>query len=154
MLNEAVYHAYYGDQIKSACRHSIDLGAYQEAMLLYRDKLNLQQAVADRINEQMIGEAVKEKDDTAAILLNDLGKAYSDLGEAQKAIEYYEKSLSIDQAIYGDSHPVVAMSYNNLGTAYSASGEAQKAVGYFKRALSIRQAVIGGTTRMCMWQRA
>ena len=41
---------------------------------------------------------------------NNLGAAWADLGEARRAIEYYEQALAIDRQVYGDTHPNVASS--------------------------------------------
>ena len=43
-----------------------------------------------------------------ALDYNNLGAAWADLGEARRAIEYYEQALAIDRQVYGDTHPNVA----------------------------------------------
>ncbi|MGA1839569.1 MAG: tetratricopeptide repeat protein, partial [bacterium] len=65
------------------------------------------------------------------------------LGEAQKAIEYYEKALGIDLKVFGDKHRNVARDCNNLGSSYSTLGEAQMAMEYFEKALIILSEVYG-----------
>ena len=67
---------------------------------------------------------------------NNLGLAYRDLGDANKAISYYEQSLAIDLNVFGDQHPNVAIRYNNLGEAYRALGDAKKAIEYYEEGLS------------------
>ena len=42
---------------------------------------------------------------TVAIDLNNLGSAWDDLGDAKKAITYYERALAIDEKTYGKDHP-------------------------------------------------
>ena len=59
--------------------------------------------------------------------LNNIGSAWNALGEAQKALTYYEQALAIDIKTYGDQHPNVAICLNNIGSAWNALGEAQKA---------------------------
>ncbi|MGA1841058.1 MAG: tetratricopeptide repeat protein, partial [bacterium] len=142
-LKEAVYHALASDNIIPACRYSIDLGKYMEQLLLYEDKKNLQKKVADRITKKVIEEATSKKDDNIAELLNNLGITYYTLGEALKAIKYYEKALGIDLKVFGDKHPNVARDYNNLGSAYSYLGEVQKAIEYYEKALGIIMGVYG-----------
>ena len=141
LLQEAVYHALACGKIYSACKLAIFLGSYQKAMLLYRDKLMLQQAVADKITHRVVDEAKKGEKEIVAILLNSLGVAYLDLGDAQKSIKSFNQALSIYQAVFGDIHQCIATSYNNLGKAYRILGEAQKAIEFDKQALSIRKKV-------------
>ena len=142
-LREAVYHALASGNIRTACRHSVTLGKYLDHLLLYKDKQQLQQAVADNITEHVIEEAISQKDGDIGVLLNDLGLTYRALGDAYKAIEYYEKALEIDLKVFGDQHPSVAIRYNNLGGAYIDLGDAFKAIEYCEKALGILTAVYG-----------
>ena len=64
-----------------------------------------------------------------------LGIAYTNLGDFQKAIEYYEKSLEIVEAI-GDKDEESAC-YTNLGFAYNMLGDFQKAIEYSEKSLEI-----------------
>jgi tetratricopeptide (TPR) repeat protein len=142
-LQEVVYHALSSDNIRIACRHSITLGQYLENLLLYKDKQQVQQTVADRITEHVIEEAISQKDENISVLLNNLGNTYAALGDANKAIEYLEKALEIDLKVFGDRHPNVAIRYNNLGSAYRALGEANKAIEYYEKSLEIDLKVFG-----------
>jgi tetratricopeptide (TPR) repeat protein len=69
--------------------------------------------------------------------LGSLGNAYSNLGEVQRAIEFYEQALSIAREI-GDRHNEGA-SLGNLGLAYSNLGQVEQAIEYYQQALSIAQ---------------
>ena len=40
---------------------------------------------------------------------------YKNQGKHDKAIEFYEKALSIKIKVLGEEHPDVAISYSNLG---------------------------------------
>jgi tetratricopeptide (TPR) repeat protein len=64
-------------------------------MLLYRDLVEKLQAVAERITDKAIEEAIREKDGNVAVFFNNLGFVLQDLGQTQKAVEFYEQSLSI-----------------------------------------------------------
>jgi tetratricopeptide (TPR) repeat protein len=67
--------------------------------------------------------------------LGNLGNAYAALGDARKAIEFYEQALVIDREI-GDQRGAGA-SLGNLGNAYAALGDARKAIEFLNLALVI-----------------
>lgn len=58
--------------------------------------------------------------------LTSLGVAYFKKGDAQKAKEYYDKSLEIN--------PALVYTHNELGKLYMSAGDYQRAVEEFKRA--------------------
>ena len=64
-----------------------------------------------------------------------MGNAYVSLGEYQKAIEYYEKSLQISTE-KGDRSGIASKNCN-LGNAYQRLGEYHKAIEYYEKGLKI-----------------
>jgi len=62
--------------------------------------------------------------------LGNLGLAYADLGDAKKAIEFYEQQLVIVREI-GDRRGEAFGSWN-LGQAYEKEGDLEKAVQYMQ----------------------
>ena len=92
-----------------------------------------------KINKAIFGDSHPN----VAGALNNLGNAWSNLGEKKKAIEYFTQALEIYKAIFGDSHPDVASTLNNLGAAWSNLGEKKKAIEYYTQALEIYKAVFG-----------
>ncbi|MEG4523893.1 tetratricopeptide repeat protein [Microcoleus sp. C2D2] len=74
-----------------------------------------------------------------AMTLNNIGLVYSQLGEKQKALEYYSQSLPLRQAV-GDLRGE-ATTLNNIGSVYSQLGEKQKALEYLGQSLPLRRAV-------------
>ena len=68
---------------------------------------------------------------------SNLGLAYDNKGDYDKAIEYYKKALKIILRKLGSEHPNVAIYYNNLGFAYREKGDYDKAIEYFQKALKI-----------------
>ncbi|MEG4119422.1 tetratricopeptide repeat protein [Microcoleus sp. N9_B4] len=91
---------------------------YEEALKLYREA----------------GDREKE-----AVTLNNIGGVYSDLGEQQKALDYYNQSLPLNRAI-GD-RSVEAITLNNIGKVYSDLGEQQKALDYYNQSLTLKRAI-------------
>jgi tetratricopeptide (TPR) repeat protein len=70
-----------------------------------------------------------------AASLDNLGLLYQSLGEYERARDYHEKSLAIEQEV-GDRRGEAA-SLDNLGTLYLSMGDPQKALSHFKRAYDI-----------------
>ena len=68
-------------------------------------------------------------------VLGSAGIAYQVLGEARKAISYYEEALKIAQVI-GDRRNE-GTKFGNIGNAYSDLGDKRKAIEYYERARKI-----------------
>ena len=67
--------------------------------------------------------------------LGNLGNAYRNLEQIEKAIEYYEQALVISKEIgykRGEGTDL-----GNLGNAYSHLGQLEKAIDYYEKALVI-----------------
>ncbi len=71
----------------------------------------------------------------ASTYRNNLGAAWKEKGNYDKAIEYYEKALNSDLKNFGEDHPNVATYRNNLGSTWKAKGEYDKAIEYYEKAL-------------------
>ncbi|XP_044165836.1 tetratricopeptide repeat protein 28-like [Acropora millepora] len=76
------------------------------------------------------GDRVRE-----GLTYRELGSAYHSLGDAQKAIEYYEKHLDI--AIEVGDRVRERLAYGSLGNAYHSLGDSQKAIEYYEKNLYI-----------------
>ena len=76
-----------------------------------------------------------EDKNAEGVHLGNLGGAYAALGDAKKAIEFYEQALVIDHEI-GDRRGEGA-ALGNLGNAYAALGDAKKAIEFYEQALVI-----------------
>ena len=74
-----------------------------------------------------------------AATLHNLGALYRDLGEKQKALEYYQQVLQIRQK-NGDRRNEAA-DLDNIAKIHGALGDRQKALEYFEQALSIRREI-------------
>ncbi len=71
--------------------------------------------------------------------LGNLGINYSALGQIQKAIEYYEKALTISRQISDMRNE--GSQLGNLGNAYSDLGQMEKAIEYHEQALTISRQI-------------
>ena len=77
-----------------------------------------------------------------ATAYNNLGSAYGDLGDHEKALEYQLKALEICEQVLPPTHPDLAHSYNNVGGVYGELGDREKALEYLLKALAIREQVL------------
>jgi len=95
------------------------------------------------IVESVIG-AVDEKESVRfARLYHRIGWSYDDLGDYNKALEYYGKALRIKESKLGKDHPDTATTYNNIAGVYWAKGDYDKALEYHGKALEIRESKLG-----------
>ena len=60
-----------------------------------------------------------------------LGLLYDNMGNLQKAEEFYLKSFKIYENLFGENHSDVATSYNNLGSLYYNMGNLPKAEQFY-----------------------
>src|SRR6476661_7720962 len=86
---------------------------------------------------KLYGETSENEGQALTLLL--LGKVYDDLGEKQKALEYYSQSLPLLRAV-GDRREE-AITLISIGTVYSELGEKQKALEYYSQSLPLQRAV-------------
>ena len=100
--------------------------------------LPLRLSPKDRIhwNETALSAArMTNNRDSEIVHVHNLGIAYADLGETQKAIECYERSMSGKRKTeYGKNE---GTTLNCLGCAYNDLGETRKAIEFFRQAQSI-----------------
>ena len=121
------------------------MGKYSNAVgLNYRQAVSyLERALA--IDEQVYQETPNHPE--IASTLNNLGNAWSDLGDGRQAVSYYERALAIDEQVYQETpnHPEIASTLNNLGAAWSDLGDGRKAISCYERALAIYEQVYHAT---------
>ncbi|MEG4855838.1 CHAT domain-containing protein [Microcoleus sp. K1-B1] len=125
------------------------LGEKQQAIDYYNQVLSLIRERGDRpeasINLSNISNLPANSDKSLvnrtaeATTLNNIGLAYNDLGEKQKAKEYFNQALPLFRAM-GD-RAKEATTLTNIGLVYSDLGEKQTALDYYKQALDLRQKV-------------
>jgi tetratricopeptide (TPR) repeat protein len=72
-------------------------------------------------------------------LFHQLGWVKGDQGKYEEAVEFYEKSIKIEQKIFSPNHPDLATSYSNIGLVYTNMGKYPQALSYYEKALEILQ---------------
>ena len=71
--------------------------------------------------------------------LGNLGIAYADLGQVERAIGFYEQDLAIAREI-GDRRGE-GNALGSLGLAYADLGQVERAIGFYEQALTIARAI-------------
>jgi CHAT domain-containing protein/Flp pilus assembly protein TadD len=114
--------------------------AYQEGKQLYRQGTaeSLRQAIAKYQEALPLYRAVGDKA-REALILNNIGLVYDDLGETQKALDSYNQSLPLARAVSDKATEAVILS--NIGAVYDALGERQKALDSYNQSLPLFRAV-------------
>ena len=81
-------------------------------------------------------EALPENHELIAATYNDLGLVYT-TWDAEKALDYYDKSLAIYQQLHEATHPKIAIANTNLGVVYRELGFYGDAINSLEAALDI-----------------
>ncbi len=123
------------------------LGEKQQAIDYYNQVLSIIREMADRpeasINLNNLSNLPANSDTLTgdrtaeATTLNNLGLAYNDLGEKQKAKEYFNQALPLFRAA-GD-RTKEATTLTNIGLVYNDLGNQQQALEYYNQALHLRR---------------
>lgn len=74
---------------------------------------------------------------------NDLGLIYLQM-DADKALDYYERALSIYEKQHGNQHPKVAIANTNIGFVYQKLELFGDAINYFESALAVWEKLYPG----------
>lgn len=115
------------------CNQYPDAGA-----LIFTLRKNPREAIQWRKTALAASQKLKTRD-LEGFHLGNLGVAYKDLGEYQKAIESHLKSLKISQEIEDKRNEGVTLS--NLGIVYALLKDHEKAIGYLEQAVQIAQEI-------------
>jgi tetratricopeptide (TPR) repeat protein len=105
------------------------IGYYEQALKIHREIRRAPQSEAERMSARR-GEGSA---------LGNLGIAYKRLGDARRAIGYYEQQLIIGREV-GDRHGE-GNALGNMGNAYLELGNACRAIGYYEQSLTIREEI-------------
>ena len=74
-----------------------------------------------------------------------LGVTAYEQGNYQKAKEYFDLDLKLQQNKYPSDHPRIAVCFHNLGMIYAANHQYPLAVEYYKKAIAIESIQFGGS---------
>jgi tetratricopeptide (TPR) repeat protein len=74
--------------------------------------------------------------------LNNLGYMYCGRGEFEKAMPYFQESLTLRRRVLGD-HPHTGFSIHNLGLLHWLQGQHEESLPYFQEAYEMRMRVSG-----------
>ena len=134
-LIEAHYHACRAEDYNKALNIIMDNNIYEDLDRWgnYRTLIDLYLKLLpeDHFNDT----SLLDNPQSHSLVLGNLGLAYRDLGQVEKAIEYYEKALVIAREI-GDRRGEGA-DLGNLGNAYRNLGQVEKAIEYYEQSLMI-----------------
>jgi tetratricopeptide (TPR) repeat protein len=78
-----------------------------------------------------------------AILMSWIGRHYEDIADYPKALEWYNKALTITEKVLGKEHPDTATTYNNIACIYDSQGDYILALEWYMKALTICERVLG-----------
>ena len=70
---------------------------------------------------------------------------YENLNENEKALDFHEKSLKINEKIFGEVHHSTATSYNNMGLVYENLGSNEKSLEMYEKSLELKRKIFGET---------
>ena len=101
--------------------------------------------VYDMQNNPNISMMIKHSENhpNMATSYNNLGALHSRLGNTDKALDYWNRSVAIKLKILGDNHPELASSYHKIAILYEEQGDLDKALEYFNKSLDIRLSSVG-----------
>ena len=110
--------------------------------LIKLQKWDEAEALGEKVKDIFTATQGEESREVASVL-NQLGAIKYYLDQYERAIWFYEKSLTIRLRVFGPQHLDVANSYSNIGNAYFFIGGYEKALEFHKKALEIRLSLSG-----------
>jgi hypothetical protein len=105
---------------------------------------DLNSAVSGRMRDCYVATAAALAEESRdAQALDGLGLVLVDLGELDKALELYHRSLNIKVVTLCDSHLGIAATCKCIASVHDSRGRFEEALGYYQRALDIGLAALG-----------
>lgn len=78
---------------------------------------------------------------SVANCLNNIGLAYSSLGEYNLALDFYNNTLEIQDILFGEKHPDIANTCYNVAVLYGTMGDFVSALKYAEKSLKISEEI-------------
>ena len=94
-------------------------------------------AKAQQVFEALLQQTTEER--ARGAIYNQLGIMASNPGQYEEAIEYYEKSIRIEEEQNPCNHQNLAASHMSIGLVYGSMGDYPKALSFYEKALAIKQ---------------
>jgi len=119
------------------CHELHKIGEYSQALQYGKEALNLAD-ILEHSSLAMQNSAIKRgAQKGAAKAYTNIGVIYDSQSDYVKALEYYFKSLKIQEAL--GSQKGIAYAYNNIGIIYNKQADNIKALDYFLKSLKIKE---------------
>jgi tetratricopeptide (TPR) repeat protein len=134
-LIEAHHHACLAQHYDTAADILFDYNLYEDLGRWGHSRILIELYLGLLPKDPLKDKPVLTSIETHNVVLGNLGNAYSDLGQVEKAIGYYEQALVIAREI-GDRRGE-GNRLGNLGSAYYQLGQVDTAIGYYDQALVI-----------------
>ncbi|NQE04972.1 Photosystem I assembly protein Ycf3 [ANME-1 cluster archaeon GoMg1] len=87
--------------------------------------------------DHLLGKTKGVDKEWESIATRNIGIAYATKGELEKALEYFEKALELDEEL--GIKEGMAPDYGNIGNVYQNEGELEKALEYYEKALKLHK---------------
>lgn len=117
----------------------MEIGRYEQALDVLSRSRNYFRSAED---ERSPGTDLKGD------LYNNLGRAYKNMGQNDKALANLERALELKKQIYDADNPKIGKLYHNMGVVYATTGQNEKAMEMAKKAYSIRTQAFGPDHRL------
>jgi tetratricopeptide (TPR) repeat protein len=116
-----------GRELENGTRFAAALMKYQRALQVF----------------EQVPLGTPERERNVRIVFMDIGDVFNRQGKYARALEYYERALSIKIETLGERHPSVADTRNNMANVFQEQGEYARALENFERVLSIQIETLG-----------
>lgn len=76
-------------------------------------------------------------------LINNIGQIFAEKGEYDRAMQFYRKTLAIQEKTLGHKHPSLARTLHHIGVVFYEQRKTDKALEYIGKSQALRAEVLG-----------